>query len=227
MVESSHLEEAVDIDPRLNKLAWEKLKSADGVLVPGGFGVRGIEGKVQAIKYARENNIPFLGICLGMQAAVIEYTRTILNRPLANSKEFSPNIDESNAAIIFMPEGDRNIMGGTMRLGARNTLIKENTIAERLYKRNIISERHRHRYEVNPQLVNELESNGLLFSGKDLETSNRMEIIEIPKQIHPYFVAVQFHPEFQSRPLRPSPVFEGTHMLEIYFYNFVINYKDY
>jgi CTP synthase len=151
-----------------------------------------------------------------MQAAVIEYTRSFLNRPLANSKEFSPSIDDQDAAVIFMPEGDKEKMGGTMRLGARNTLLRDNTIAKSLYVDSIISERHRHRYEVNPQLVSELESKGLLFSGKDLETSQRMEIIELQQNIHPYFVAVQFHPEFQSRPLRPSPVFLGNYCIIAY-----------
>jgi CTP synthase len=210
MVESSSLEESMKIsDPAMYEDAWEKLRSAHGILVPGGFGVRGIEGKVDAIRHARENNVPFLGVCLGMQAAVIEYTRSMLGRPAANSREFLPAIDDADAAIVFMPEGSKDTMGGTMRLGARRTLLQAGSRAAQLYGgADGVDERHRHRYEVNPGLVQALEAKGLLFSGKD-ETQQRMEVVELPASAHPYFVAVQFHPEFKSRPQRPAPVFLG------------------
>ena len=224
MIESTHLEdESAESNPELHSNAWKRLRAADGVLVPGGFGVRGIEGKILAIRHAREAKIPFLGICLGMQAAVIEYTRTFLGKNAANSQEFVPDIADEDAAVIFMPEGDRYAMGGTMRLGARTTIISENSIASTLYGgKSSISERHRHRYEVNPELVSRLEQKGtpspyiigiklcmclgLRFSGRD-ESFQRMEIIELSD--HPYFVGVQFHPEFKSRPQRPAPVFRG------------------
>lgn len=210
MVESSYLEDDVKLEnPALYEDAWNKLISAQGILVPGGFGIRGIEGKINAIKYARENKIPFLGICLGMQACVIEYTRAFLNKPLANSREFAPNINDNDSAIIFMPEGNKEQMGGTMRLGIRRTILDPNSRAFKLYgEKKEILERHRHRYEVNPTFVESLEEKGLLFTGKD-ENFERMEIVEIHSNEHPYFIGVQFHPEFVSRPLSPSPVFYG------------------
>ena len=208
MLESSSLEESVkETDPSLYNEGWDIVKSADGILVPGGFGIRGIEGKVKAIQFAREGNIPFLGICLGMQVAVIEYTRHLLNRPLANSREFAPNVNDDDAAVIFMPEGDKDNFGGTMRLGSRRTILRSNSKIKKLYNDvDYIDERHRHRYEVNPDLVPLLEAAGLKFTGKD-ETGLRQECIELDN--HPYFVAVQFHPEFQSRPMKPSPPFLG------------------
>jgi len=210
VVESSHLEkEMADTQPELFRDAWEKLRAADGVLVPGGFGIRGIEGKVEAIKFARENKIPFLGICLGMQAAVIEFSRTVLGRPRSNSREFSSDINDDDATVIFMPEGSKDVLGGTMRLGVRKTILQAGSRAFDLYdKQPSVDERHRHRYEVNPNLVATLEEHGLHFSGKD-ETGLRMEVVELPRDTHPYFVATQFHPEFKSRPMRPSPVFLG------------------
>jgi CTP synthase len=215
MIESSDLEaEQQEKDASKYEEAWAAVKSAHGILVPGGFGTRGMEGKILAIRYARENRIPFLGICLGMQAAVIEYTRTFLQRPLAHSQECVPNLSEEDATIVFMPEGSRDQMGGTMRLGARQTCFQAplSGHAFRWYEHAIVNggiwERHRHRYEVNPSLVSTLETNGLVFSGKD-ETGQRMEIVELPAEVHPYFVAVQYHPEYQSRPQRPAPVFYG------------------
>lgn len=210
MIESSNLEDTVRLrDVESYETAWRSLRSADGIIVPGGFGIRGIEGKVNTIKYARENKVPFLGICLGMQVAVIEYARNKLGLAAATSREFDANVDDANAAVIFMPEGSKETMGGTMRLGARSTLLKASTKAQGLYDgASIISERHRHRYEVNPDLVEGLEKAGLIFSGRD-ETGRRMEIVELPSDVHPYFVAVQFHPEFKSRPQRPAPVFLG------------------
>ncbi|XP_072960135.1 uncharacterized protein [Typha angustifolia] len=192
--------------PDLYEKAWDLLKGANGVLVPGGFGDRGVEGKILAAKYARENNIPFLGICLGMQIAVIEFARSVLNLKDANSTEFDP--DTKNPCVIFMPEGSKTHMGGTMRLGLRRTSFQVmDCKSAKLYgNTNYVDERHRHRYEVNPDLVMDLEAAGLSFVGRD-ETGKRMEILELPA--HPYFVGVQFHPEFKSRPGRPSAPFLG------------------
>jgi len=189
------------------KNAWNKLKSVDGILIPGGFGDRGIEGKILAVNYARTNKIPFLGICLGLQMAVIEFVRNVLNLVDANSTEFDKNT--LNPAVIFMPEGDKENMGGTMRLGSRRCNLKNNSLAKYLYNdKEFVFERHRHRYEVNPKLVTKIENNGLIFTGKDLK-NERMEIIELPLNKHPFFFGCQFHPEFKSGPLRPSPPFQG------------------
>ncbi len=191
--------------------AWARLKNSDGVLVPGGFGMRGFEGKIQAIKYARESKIPFLGICLGMQASVVEYCRNILKRPSAHSSEFKEELKaDIEDAIIFMPEGDRERMGGTMRLGLRETILRKGSIARKYYGAERVYERHRHRYEVNPAIVADLEEAGLHFVGRNAdESGERMEIIELDANDHPYFVASQFHPEFTSRPEKPNPLFLG------------------
>lgn len=191
--------------------AWARLKKCDGVLVPGGFGMRGFEGKVQAIKYARESKTPFLGICLGMQASVVEYCRNILDRPNAHSSEFIEDlVADVEDAIIFMPEGDRERMGGTMRLGLRETILRSGSIARKYYGHDRVQERHRHRYEVNPAIVPDLEKAGLHFVGRNADQSGeRMEIIELDGATHPYFVASQFHPEFTSRPEKPNPLFLG------------------
>ncbi|CAI9759999.1 unnamed protein product [Fraxinus pennsylvanica] len=206
-VPSSDLEDATAKEnPDAYKSAWNLLKGADGVLVPGGFGDRGVEGKILAAKYARENRIPYFGICLGMQIAVIEFARSVLGRQDANSTEFDP--DTQNPCVIFMPEGSKTHMGGTMRLGSRRTYFQStSSISYRLYgNKSFIDERHRHRYEVNPDMVQQLEDAGLSFTGKD-ESGDRMEIIELPS--HPYFIGVQFHPEFKSRPGKPSALFIG------------------
>ncbi|XP_064957695.1 uncharacterized protein LOC135608571 isoform X1 [Musa acuminata AAA Group] len=206
-VPSSDLEEtAAKEAPEAYDAAWRLLNGADGILVPGGFGDRGVQGKILAAKYARENKIPYLGICLGMQIAVIEFARSVMNLREANSMEFDP--DTTAPVVIFMPEGSKTHMGGTMRLGSRRTFF---TVADcksaKLYgKVSFVDERHRHRYEVNPDMVSEFEKAGLAFVGKD-ETGKRMEIIELPS--HPYYVGVQFHPEFKSRPGKPSAVFLG------------------
>ncbi|XP_024027089.1 CTP synthase isoform X1 [Morus notabilis] len=192
--------------PDAHKAAWDLLKGADGVLVPGGFGDRGVQGKILAAKYARENKVPYLGICLGMQIAVIEFARSVLNLHDANSTEFDP--DTKTPCVIFMPEGSKTHMGGTMRLGSRRTYFKVvDCKSAKLYGNvSFVDERHRHRYEVNPDMVSQLEKAGLSFVGKD-ETGQRMEIIELPT--HPYFVGAQFHPEFKSRPGKPSALFLG------------------
>ncbi|KAK7360794.1 hypothetical protein VNO77_02809 [Canavalia gladiata] len=206
-IPASNLEEATGKEnPDAYKAAWKLLKGADGVLVPGGFGDRGVQGKIIAAKYARENRIPFLGICLGMQIAVIEFARSVLGVQDASSTEFDPHT--KSPYVIFMPEGSKTHMGGTMRLGSRRTYFqtKECKSAKLYGCKSFIDERHRHRYEVNPDLVARLENAGLSFIGKD-ETGQRMEIVELPN--HPYFIGVQFHPEFKSRPGRPSPLFLG------------------
>ncbi|XP_058101065.1 uncharacterized protein LOC131245549 isoform X1 [Magnolia sinica] len=192
--------------PDVYEAAWNLLKGADGVLVPGGFGDRGVQGKILAAKYARENRIPFFGICLGLQIAVIEYARSVLGLHDANSTEFNPNT--KNPCVVFMPEGSKTHMGATMRLGSRRTYFQVTDCKSAKLYGNVkyVDERHRHRYEVNPDMVSELEAAGLSFVGKD-ESGQRMEILELPS--HPYFVGVQFHPEFKSRPGKPSALFLG------------------
>ena len=187
-------------------LAWERLKSADGILVPGGFGDRGIEGKIMAANHAREQGVPYLGICLGLQIAVIEFCRSVLGWDDANSTEF----DEAtaNPAVVFMPEISTTHLGGTMRLGSRRTIFQtERSVLRELYGgAESIDERHRHRYEVNPDAVGVIEEAGMRFTGKD-ESGRRCQVMELDD--HPYFVATQFHPEFKSRPGQPSPPFVG------------------
>ncbi|KAJ8908659.1 hypothetical protein NDN08_005364 [Rhodosorus marinus] len=212
-VESSALESVrEDEDPATLKemqaareAAWKTLMESDGIIVPGGFGDRGVEGKMLAAKYARENLIPFLGICLGMQLAAVEAARNLLKIPKANSEEFEANGKES--VIIYMPEVDREHLGGTMRLGARKTVLRESDcMAAWLYGKSDIWERHRHRYEVNPDYVERLEKCGVHFVGTD-ENMVRMEILE--RKDHPFFFATQFHPEYLTRPGKPSPPFLG------------------
>ncbi|KAK6129418.1 hypothetical protein DH2020_036836 [Rehmannia glutinosa] len=204
-VPASDLEGATaEENPDSYENAWKLLKGADGILVPGGFGDRGVEGKILAAKYARENRIPFLGICLGMQIAVIEFARSVLGLRNANSTEFDPNTQ--NPCVIFMPEGSKTHMGGTMRLGSRRTYFQgSSSKSAKLYMLNA-ADLKGSIFLVNPDMVQRLEDAGLSFTGKD-ETGRRMEIVELPN--HPYFVGVQFHPEFKSRPGKPSAVFLG------------------
>jgi CTP synthase len=185
---------------------WACIKAADGILVPGGFGGRAVEGKILAAKYARENKKPYLGVCLGFQVAVIEFARTVLGHTSANSTEFEAKC--ADPVVIFMPEGSKTHMGGTMRLGARRTVMQTtNCQTCKLYGGvKEFDERHRHRYEVNVSYVPSMEKKGLEFVGKDT-TGERMEVLEL--RDHPYFVAAQYHPEFKSRPLKPSPLFYG------------------
>ncbi len=212
-IEASSLnpEKGEERDTERQNKSWELLKNSDGVVVPGGFGIRGLEGKISAIEYCRKNNVPFLGICLGMQAAVIEYCRNVVGIEKAHSAEFMDNlVHDVEDAVIFMPEGDRERMGGTMRLGARETILKANSKARELYGKEKVMERHRHRYEVNPTLVPKLEQAGLQFVGRNTDASGeRMEVCELNDSNHPYFVAAQFHPEFTSRPELPNPLFLG------------------
>ncbi|MFO7819758.1 MAG: CTP synthase [Halanaerobacter sp.] len=180
------------------------LGDVDGILVPGGFGDRGIEGKIQAIRYARENKVPYLGICLGMQCAVIEFARNVCSLDEAHSSEF---VDTVDPVIDLMPEQkDIENKGGTMRLGLDPCKLKEGSTSRDLYHEEVIYERHRHRYEFNNHYRKGLEKNGMLLAG--VSPDNRLvEIVEI--EDHPWFVASQFHPEFKSRPNRPHPIFKG------------------
>lgn len=204
-IEASHLESDWGNEEE-KKSAWDLLKKADGVLVPGGFGDRGVEGKIAAAQYARTTQTPYLGICLGLQVATIEFCRNVLNLEGANSTEFDENAP--TAAVVFMPEISKTHLGGTMRLGTRPTLwqVDECKIRTLYGEGEAVDERHRHRYEVNPDLIERIEAEGLVFVGKD-ETGQRCEIFELTN--HPYYVGVQYHPEFKSRPGRPSPPFLG------------------
>ena len=183
----------------------EDLKNYDGVVIPGGFGYRGIEGKISAIQYLREEKVPFLGICLGLQCAVIEYARNVCGISDANSSEFSKNT--SNYVIDLLPNQnlEKDDVGASMRLGTYPCKIKKGTLTSKIYKEEIIYERHRHRYEVNNKFKEELEKQGLIISGMSPD-NNLIEMIEIKD--HPYFVASQFHPEFKSRPWEPAPMFK-------------------
>ena len=188
------------------------MKNVSGILIPGGFGKRGTEGKIEAIKFARQNKIPFLGICFGMQMAIIEFARNKMKIKDATSSEFGPNgvpiiglITEWNKDGKTIKGTDKNL-GGTMRLGLYDAKLKDNSLIRQIYKSKLIKERHRHRYEVNISYKNEFEKNGMIFSG--LSPDNSLpEIIEIKD--HPWFIAVQFHPEFKSRPLTPHPLFSS------------------
>ncbi len=190
----------------------KKLKNVSGILIPGGFGKRGTEGKIACIKYARENKIPFLGICYGMQMAVIEFARNVLKIKNAGSTELDKRIypvigliNEWSKDGLIIKGTDRNL-GGTMRLGIYEALLKNNSAIKKIYKSPKIKERHRHRYEVNNNLREKFEKNGLIFSG--MSPDNKLpEIIELNS--HPWFIGVQFHPEFKSRPLDPHPLFSS------------------
>ena len=184
----------------------EDLSNLDGVVVPGGFGVRGIEGKISAIQYLRENKVPFLGICLGLQCAVIEYARNVCGISDANSSEFSQNTKDFVIDLLPNQDLDKDDVGASMRLGTYPCKIEKNTLTSEIYKDEVIYERHRHRYEVNNKYRDTLEENGLIFSGLSPD-NNLVEMIELKD--HPFFVASQFHPEFKSRPWEPSPIFNS------------------
>jgi CTP synthase len=192
----------VDADDMRDEHA-DRLRTADGVVVPGGFGSRGAGGKIDAIRHAREDDVPFLGLCLGFQLAVVEYARNALGLEGAHSAEIDP--ETPHPVIDLLPEQyDEDEMGGTMRLGTHETSIEPGTLAHEVYGADACRERHRHRYEVNPEYIDRLESGTLTFSGR---AGRRMEIVEIDD--HPYFLGTQFHPEFRSRPDRASPPFLG------------------
>ena len=229
-VDASNLEPAAqESSPVEFHKAWQALCAAQGILVPGGFGARGSEGMIKAANWARKTKTPYLGICLGMQIAVIEFARNVCNIPAATSVEF--DAATTDPVVIFMPEIDRTTLGGTMRLGLRPTHFQPQSEWSKLgalYRNDllpastvdlangsppeastgppIISERHRHRYEVNPASIETLTAHGLRFVGKD-DRGERMEILELPD--HPWFVGVQFHPEYLSRVLRPSKPYLG------------------
>ena len=179
----------------------EALGGLDGILIPGGFGVRGVEGKIKAVRYARENDVPFLGICLGLQCAVVEFARNVAGLEDANSSEFGSS---EHPVVDILAGQDLDKLGGTMRLGAYLCKLAPGTKAGDAYGKEVITERHRHRYEVNPRFRRKLEDAGLICSGESPD-GTLVEIIELPD--HPWFVAGQFHPEFKSRPDRPHPLF--------------------
>ncbi|KAG2220839.1 hypothetical protein INT45_010901 [Circinella minor] len=208
--------EATDLEPEKNKTdpiqyheSWQNLCGADGILIPGGFGSRGIEGMVLAAKWARGHDVPYLGICLGMHIAIIEFARNICDMPDAYSAEMNPKT--KTPVVIYMPEISKTHLGGTMRLGLRSTFFQPGTettsIVRKLHGgKESIQERHRHRYEINPEMVATFEGKGLQFVGKD-ESGKRMEIVELDN--HPFFVGCQYHPEYLTRPLKPAPLFNG------------------
>ncbi|MBX2866632.1 CTP synthase [Candidatus Kaiserbacteria bacterium] len=194
--------------PFEDKKKLKELKQYDGILIPGGFGTTGILGKLNVVKYARENKIPYFGICYGMQLAVLEYAKNKLRMKNVSTTEIDPSAQ--HLVIDIMPEQKEKVaksdMGGTMRLGEYPAVLKRGSIARKAYGADEISERHRHRYEVNPEYVEKLSAGGLVFSGTSPD-ERLMEIVELPKDIHPFFVGAQFHPEFHARPLSPHPLF--------------------
>jgi CTP synthase len=189
------------------KKVSELVKGLDGIIVPGGFGNRGWEGKIKVIQYAREKGVPFLGICLGLQAAVVEYSRNVCGLKDANSTEMNPNT--SNNVITLMDE-QRNVVdkGGTMRLGAYEADLEKGSVVSKLYSSQKASERHRHRYEVNPAYHEVLKEKGLSLCGLS-PNGKLVEFIELPKEKHPYFTATQSHPELKSKLEKPAPLFFG------------------
>ena len=195
----------IDSETVTNKNSEQVLSGLNGIVVPGGFGTRGIEGKIATIKYARENNIPFLGICLGMQMAVVEFARNVLGIQDANSAEFD-EICKNPVIHIMDDQIGIDKKGGTMRLGTYPCTIKDNTMAKNIYGETNISERHRHRYEFNNNYKEQIEQAGMICSGTSPD-GRLVEIVEIPT--HPFFIAGQFHPEFKSRPNRPAPLFKA------------------
>lgn len=207
--------EYLDAEALSDSLMEKELSNVDGVLVPGGFGVRGIEGKIRAVSKARVNKIPFLGICLGLQCAVVEFARQVVGLKDANSSEFNP---QTRFPVIDLMPSQKQIseLGGTMRLGSYPCQLKAGTRVREVYGEDTVHERHRHRYEVNNDFRQQLASKGLVFSGASPD-DELLEIIELVE--HPWFVATQFHPEFKSRPNRPHPIFGG-------FIEAALQYRD-
>ena len=197
--------ETFEKDPK----ALKGLLAYDGIVIPGGFGARGVEGKIAAIEYVRKHKIPYLGLCYGMQLAVIEFARHMAGMRDANTTEINPVT--SHPVIDIMPEQKQNMReknyGATMRLGAYPAALEDKTTAFRAYGKHLISERHRHRYEVNPTYIEELKKHGIVFSGFSPDR-RLMEIMELPRSVHPFFMGTQFHPELKSRPLAPHPLFK-------------------
>ena len=197
----------IDSEKITSENVKEQLKGIDGVVIPGGFGDRGINGMIETVRYVRENKIPFLGICLGMQMAVVEFARNVLKIKDADSEEF--NKETKNQVIHIMEEQKKiNKKGGTMRLGAYPCIIKEGTLAKEIYGKEEISERHRHRYEFNNDYREQIEKKGMKISGTSPD-GLLVEMVELDKKEHPYFIAGQFHPELKSRPNKPAPLFVG------------------
>ena len=190
--------------------AKENLAELDAICVPGGFGIRGIEGKLGALKFARENQIPTLGLCLGLQCMVIEYSRNVVGIEGATSSEFEPEAE--NHVIATMAEQvellDKSEMGGTMRLGLYEAKLTKGSLVQKLYGSDSASERHRHRYEVNNAFRDQIANAGMVFSGTSPD-GNLVEYVELPKEVHPFYLATQAHPEFKSRPTRANPLFDG------------------
>lgn len=199
---------SVDFEKDPKKL--KELKNYDGIVVPGGFGKRGVEGNLKAVQYARENKIPYFGLCYGMQMMVIEYARNVLGLKDANTREVNPSV--KNLVIDVMESQKENLInkryGGSMRLGSYKAILKDKTIARESYGKKEVLERHRHRYEVNPMYIKDLEAKGLVFSGQSPD-GELMEIAELPKSEHPFFLGTQYHPEFLARPLNPHPLFSS------------------
>ena len=195
----------IDSDTLLNGNPAGLLSDVHGILIPGGFGNRGIEGKIEAARYARENKIPFLGVCLGFQIATIEFARNVLGLKDANSTEFDKDTPDPVICLMHEQEGVSDL-GATMRLGAQTAILEKGSKVYELYGTERISERHRHRYEVNNRYIDRFESAGWRFVGRS-ENGITMEVGQLDD--HPYFMASQFHPEFKSRPMRPSPLHLG------------------
>lgn len=186
----------------------ETLRSYDGIIVPGGFGQTGIEGKIEAIRFARENKIPYFGLCYGMQLMVIEYARNVLGLTGANTAEIDPHAEHLIVDVMLEQKAliAQGKYGGTMRLGTYEEIIKDGTIAHAAYGASSVQERHRHRYEINPAYVERIENAGMVFSGKSPD-GVLMEIAELPQDVHPFFLGTQAHPELKARPLAPHPLF--------------------
>jgi len=195
-------------DYEKDKSRLSELKNFNGIVIPGGFGQRGVEGKILAIEYARKNKIPILGLCFGLQLMVIEFARNCCNLKGANSTEIDPKTKYPVIDVLKEQKEylKKKLFGGTMRLGDWPCEIKKGTIAHFAYKKDLVFERHRHRYEVNPKFHKILQKNGFLFSGTS-ENGLLVEIGELPKSSHPFFLGTQFHPEFKSRFLNPHPLF--------------------
>ena len=198
------------VDYEKNPAKLKELKNYDGIVVPGGFGSRGVEGNLKVVEFARKNKIPYFGLCYGMQMMVIEYARNVLGLKDANTKEVNPH--SKNLVIDVMESQEellqKNLYGGSMRLGEYKAVLSDGTIARASYGKKEVGERHRHRYEVNNAYIKELEAKGFVFSGRSPD-GHLMEIAELPKSVHPFFLGTQFHPEFLARPLSPHPLFSA------------------
>jgi CTP synthase len=199
---------AKDIEKSRGEAVKKLLGGYSGIIVPGGFGETGIEGKIRAIQYAREHKVPYFGLCYGMQLMVIEYARNVLGLKGAQTTEIKKTAEHPIVDVMLEQKKHLadNKYGGTMRLGVYPCYLKKNTLARAAYKKELVEERHRHRYEINQKYVKQLEAAGLVFSGTSPD-GVLMEIAELPRSAHPFMLGTQFHPEFQARPLSPHPLF--------------------